>query len=127
MKRNFLIVEDEPSARILIRKVLEGSSIEIGDIYEAENGEKGILALEKHKIDVMLVDIYMPVMDGIEMLEFARDHPAYKDIPAIVVSMENDEDRINAIVRSGLSFVHKPFTKELLEKEILKLTDDQYV
>ena len=126
MKRNFLIVEDEPVARIMIKKVLQESDIELGEIYEAENGEVGIMVLEKNQVDVMLVDIYMPVMDGIEMLEFARDHPAFKDIPAIVVSMENDEDRINAIVRSGLSFVHKPFTKELLEKEILKLTDDHY-
>lgn len=122
MKRNFLIVEDEPAARIMIKKVLQESDIELGEIYEAENGEKGILALEKYQVDVMLVDIYMPVMDGIEMLEFARDHPAYKDIPAIVVSMENDEKRIDAIVRKGLGFVHKPFTKDLLEKEIVKRT-----
>ncbi len=122
MKRNFLIVEDEPVARIMIKKVLQESDIELGEIYEAENGEVGIMVLEKNQVDVMLVDIYMPVMDGIEMLEFARDHPAYKDIPAIVVSMENDEKRIDAIVRKGLGFVHKPFTKDLLEKEIVKTT-----
>ncbi len=125
MTKNFLIVEDDPTARVLIRKVLEESTIEIGTVYEAENGEEGLKALDKYNIDVMLVDIYMPVMDGIEMLDYARDHPEHKNIPAIVISMENDEKRIEAIIRKGFGFVHKPFTKDLLKDEIVKLTGKQ--
>lgn len=120
MKNNYLIVEDEPTMRLLIRKVLKESGLEIGHIYEANNGQEGLEALEKYNIDTMLVDIYMPVMDGMELLDYTRDHPKFKEIPAIIISTENDEKRIDAIVRKGLGFVHKPFTKELLKEQILK-------
>lgn len=120
MKRNFLIVEDEPIMRLLIKKILFESGLEYGDIYEAKNGKEGIYMLKKYNIDFILVDIYMPVMDGMEMLNYVMDHPDYKSIPAIVISTENNENRIDAIVRRGIGFVHKPLTKELLKDEIIK-------
>lgn len=122
MKRNVLIVEDDPSMRIVIKRTLVNSSLDIGEIYEAENGKEGLEMLEKYKIDILLVDIYMPVMDGLEMLDYASDHPDFRDIPAVVISTENDEKRIDAIVRKGMGFVHKPFTKDLLEGQLLKFT-----
>lgn len=122
MKINVLIVEDDPAMRVVIKQILKASSLEVGIIYEAENGKKGLEMLEQHDIDILLVDIYMPVMDGLEMLDYARDHPDFKDIPAVVISTENDERRIDAIVRKGLGFVHKPFTRDLLEDHLLKIT-----
>ena len=124
MKRNFLIVEDEPTMRLLIKKVLFESGLEYGEIYEAENGKEGIEILKKHTINFMLVDIYMPVMDGMEMLDYVMDHPDFRDIPAIVISTENDENRIDAIVRRGIGFVHKPLTKELLKDQIIKFMEE---
>lgn len=123
MKRNFLIVEDEPTMRLLIKKVLFESGLEYGEIYEADNGKEGLEVLKKHSIDFILVDIYMPVMDGMEMLDYVMDHPDFRDIPAIVISTENDDNRIDAIVRRGIGFVHKPLTKELLKDQIVKYTD----
>lgn len=118
MKRNVLIVEDDPTMRVVIRKTLVESSIEVGDIFEAGNGKEGLEMLEKHSIDLMLVDIYMPIMDGMEMLDYAADNPDFRDIPAVVVSTENDEKRIDAILRRGMGFVHKEFTTTLLEEQI---------
>lgn len=123
MKRNFLIVEDEPTMRLLIKKVLLESGLEYGEIYEAENGKEGLEVLKKHPVDFILVDIYMPVMDGMEMLDYLMDHPDYRDIPAIVISTENDDNRIDAIVRRGIGFVHKPLTKDLLKDQIVKYMD----
>jgi len=120
MKHNVLIVEDDPTMRVVIRRTLMESSIDLGEIFEAENGKEGLEMLEKHSIDLMLVDIYMPVMDGMEMLDYAADNPDYRDIPAVVVSTENDEKRIDAILRRGMGFVHKEFTTSLLEEQILK-------
>ena len=123
MKRNFLIVEDEPTMRLLIKKVLFESGLDYGEIYEAENGKEGLEVLKQHKIDFILVDIYMPVMDGMEMLDYVMDHPEFRDIPSIVISTENDENRIDAIVRRGIGFVHKPLTKDLLKDQIIKYTE----
>jgi two-component system chemotaxis response regulator CheY len=122
MKMNVLIVEDELPMRILIKKVLYESKIRIGEIFEAENGEEGLKKFSENRVDLLLVDIYMPLMDGIEMLEHLHADSEEKEIPVVVVSTESDEDRIDAIVKRGIGFVHKPFTKRLLEEEILKQT-----
>lgn len=123
MKINILIVEDDPAMRVVLRSTVlsAGLDVEVAEIFEAENGKEGLEVLEKEKIDMMLVDIYMPVMDGLEMLDYARDHPDFADIPAIVVSSENDEDRIDAILRQGLGFVHKPLTHLLLKDKISEM------
>lgn len=120
MKRNVLIVEDDPTMRVVIKRTLMESKLDLGEIFEAENGKLGLEMLGKHEIHLMLVDIYMPVMDGMEMLDCAAGIPEFRDIPAVVVSTENDEKRIEAIIRRGMGFVHKEFTTSLLEKQILK-------
>lgn len=121
MKLNVLIVEDEKIIRLVIKKTLVESDLNIGKIFEAENGKEGLEVMNNHKVDLLLVDIYMPVMDGLEMLDHVMSRPDLKKIPAIVVSTENDENRIDAIIRKGLGFVHKPFTNILLKDEIKKL------
>lgn len=125
MKINVLIVEDDATMRVVLKNTVLSieAEVQIGEIYEAENGEEGIAALKEHHVDLMLVDIYMPVMDGMDMLDHVYDHPDFDDIPAIVVSTENDEERIDAILRKGLGFVPKPLTHKLLEVEIKKIIE----
>jgi two-component system, chemotaxis family, chemotaxis protein CheY len=123
MKKNILIVEDDLAMRIIIKKTLIESSVQIDEIYEAGNGKEGLEMLEVYRIDLILVDIYMPVMDGMEMLDNISDHSEFCHIPAIVISTENDEKRIDTIVKNGFGFIHKPFTQDLLEDYILKLEE----
>lgn len=123
MKINVLIVEDDAAMRVVIKNTLLSveMDIEVVDIYEAENGREGIKVLEQHDVDLMLVDIYMPVMDGLDMLDYVHDHPDFQHIPAIVVSTENDDKRIDAILRKGLGFVPKPLTHVLLKDKIVNM------
>jgi len=128
MEINVLIVEDDAAMRVVLKNTVQSvdMDITIGEIYEAENGQEGIEALkEKEQIDLMLVDIYMPVMDGLDMLDYVHDHPDFNHIPAIVVSTENDEDRIDAILRQGLGFVPKPLTHVLLKDQIVSMVGDE--
>jgi two-component system, chemotaxis family, chemotaxis protein CheY len=119
-KINVLIVEDDPAMRVILRQTLLNCGIEIGDVFEAKNGKEGLERLTQHQVDLMLVDIYMPVMDGLEMLEEVRDAPELKDIPAIVVSSESSEQRIDAIMKDGVGFIHKPLTHKLLKGEVMR-------
>ncbi|PAU94630.1 two-component system response regulator [Aliifodinibius salipaludis] len=124
MKINVLIVEDDAAMRVVLKNTVQSveMDIEIENIYEAENGKEGIKALKDNEsIDLMLVDIYMPVMDGLDMLDYVHDHPDFQHIPAIVVSTENDEERIDAILRQGLGFVPKPLTHVLLKDQIVSM------
>ncbi|HBQ59434.1 MAG TPA: response regulator [Balneolaceae bacterium] len=119
-KINVLIVEDDPAMRVVLRSTVLSAEldVEVNEIYEAENGKVGLEVLGEKKVDLMLVDIYMPVMDGMEMLDYTYDHPEWSKIPAIVVSTESDEDRIDAIQRKGMGFVHKPLTHLYLKDKI---------
>lgn len=123
MKINILIVEDDPTMRVVIENTVLSADlgVEIGEIFEAENGEEGIEVLKQKDVHLMLVDIYMPVMDGLEMLDYTYDHPDFKDIPAVVISTENDESRIDALLRKGLGFVHKPLTHLFLKDQVKKI------
>lgn len=123
MKINVLIVEDDAAMRVVLRSTVLSAEldVEIGEIFEAENGKVGIEVLNREQIDLMLVDIYMPVMDGMEMLDYTYDHPEFSVIPAIVVSTDNDEDRVDALMRKGMGFVHKPLTHLLLKDQIKKM------
>jgi len=128
MKINVLIVEDDAAMRVVLRSIVLSAKldIEIGEVFEAENGKVRIEILNREHIDLMLVDIYMPVMDGMEMLDYTYDHPDFSDIPAIVVSTDNDEERVDALMRKGMGFVHKPLTHLLLKDQITKMLKNSY-
>jgi len=128
MKINVLIVEDDAAMRVVLRSIVLSAKldVEICEVFEAENGKVGIEILKREQVDLMLVDIYMPVMDGMEMLDYTYDHPDFSDIPAIVVSTDNDEERVDALMRKGMGFVHKPLTHLLLKDQITKMLKNSY-
>jgi len=128
MKINVLIVEDDAAMRVVLRSIVLSAKldVEICEVFEAENGKVGIEILKREQVDLMLVDIYMPVMDGMEMLDYTYDHPDFSDIPAIVVSTDNDEERVDALMRKGMGFVHKPLTHLLLKDQIKKMLKNNY-
>jgi len=128
MKINVLIVEDDAAMRVVLRSIVLSANldVEIGEVFEAENGKVGIDILKREQVDLMLVDIYMPVMDGMELLDYTYDHPDFSDIPAIVVSTDNDEERVDALMRKGMGFVHKPLTHLLLKDQITKMLKNSY-
>lgn len=69
---------------------------------------------------IFLIDVNMPVMDGMEMLERVRTNPEYVDLPILIVSTESNPERIQIIQKMNAGFVHKPFTPEVLRERILE-------
>lgn len=127
---NVLIVEDDPAMRVFIRATLLNSSLNVECIYEAANGEIAYNVLGNCKIDLILSDVNMPVMDGIEFLKKAQNHPEYRDIPAVVITTENDQKLLTMLAYWGHGYVQKPFRLNSLENQINKLqrkTREYYV
>lgn len=122
MALNILVVDDSSVMRSIIIKTLKLSGIPLGDIWEAENGEKGLQLLREKWIDMALVDIHMPVMDGEEMIRRLRENDQYANLPVIVISSESDPDKIEMIHRKGATFIHKPFKPETLKEVIVAIT-----
>ena len=94
----------------------------MGEIHEAANGQEGLQVLEHHWIDLALVDMNMPVMNGEEMLDRVRQNPETSDLPVVVISTQGSDTRIDTLRRKGVGFVHKPFTPEILRETILGIT-----
>jgi two-component system chemotaxis response regulator CheY len=122
MALNVLVTDDSAVMRAMIIKTLRLSGLPLGDIHQAANGAEGLEALDSNWIDLALVDINMPVMDGEEMIDRLRRNPDTSDLPVVVVSTESSETRINLLERKGAIFVHKPFTPEALRKTIMQMT-----
>jgi two-component system chemotaxis response regulator CheY len=126
MALNILVVDDSSVMRSIIIKTLKLTGLPLGDIWEAENGEKGLRLLQDKWIDLALIDIHMPVMDGEEMIRHLRENDQYATLPVIVVSSESDPSKIEMVLRQGATFIHKPFKPEILKEVIIDVTGVNY-
>lgn len=120
MAINILVVDDSAVMRSMIKKTILNSGVEVGEIYEADNGQAGLEVLATEWLDILFIDVNMPVMDGMEMLEKVRENPEYVDLPILIVSTESNPERIEIIQKMNAGFVHKPFTPEVLRERILE-------
>jgi two-component system, chemotaxis family, chemotaxis protein CheY len=130
MAFNLLIVDDSAVMRAMVTRVARMSGVPVGEIFEASNGEEGLRAVREQWVDLVLLDVNMPVMNGEEMLRRLRAEPETAALPVIIVSTESSETRVHALEELGVSFVHKPFAPETLRDTILRVTgvtpDDEY-
>lgn len=122
MAFNVLIVDDSAVMRAMIARVVRLSGVPLGEFFEASNGAEGLAALQQHWVDLVLLDINMPVMNGEEMLRRLRAEPETASLPVIVVSTEGSEARVQALAAMQVAFVHKPFKPEELRETILRVT-----
>jgi two-component system chemotaxis response regulator CheY len=120
MALNILVVDDSSVMRAIIIKTLRLSQLPLGEVLEAPNGQEALKVLDGKWIDLALVDINMPVMDGEEMIDRLRQNPVTEDLPIIIISTEGSETRKELLMQKGAGFVHKPFTPETLRDTILK-------
>jgi two-component system, chemotaxis family, chemotaxis protein CheY len=122
MAFNVLVVDDSAVMRQMVVRTLRMSGLPLGTVHEAANGEEGLFLLQEHWVDLLLLDINMPVMDGEEMLRRVRAHPETAEMAVIVVSTEGSETRLAALQELGASIVHKPFAPETLRDVVLRVT-----
>ena len=113
MSLNVLIVDDSEVMRKIIRRTVNLSGFEIGMVFEAEDGEKALGMLHENWIDVVISDINMPVMNGVELLKKMKTIDSLSDIPVIIVSTEGRSERVEGILKLGAAgFITKPFKPE---------------
>lgn len=122
MAYNVLIVDDSPAMRSFVHRVLELSGLEIGRCAQAENGKAALDFLREEWVDLVLTDINMPVMDGLEFLRNIEADNSLRMIPVVVVSTDKTENREQQMLKLGAKgYVKKPFLPETLRAEIEKV------
>lgn len=125
MPLNVLIVDDSDVIRAMIARTLKLASIPLGEVLHASNGHEALLILDESWVDLVLADINMPVMDGVEMLDRLRRVPETADLPVIIVSTEGANDRLAELERKGVSaWVRKPFTPEEIRDVVKAISSD---
>ena len=112
---NILVVEDSPTMRQLISFAIK--RIPDSHIIEATDGVDALKKMSSDKIDLILADINMPVMDGLKLVSLVRGNPVFKNIPIIIITTEGaEEDRKRALSIGANAYLTKPIhTQELIK------------
>src|SRR5581483_7977162 len=121
MRNKILTVDDSKTVRIIVRKAFKGFDC---DIIEAGNGVEGLAVAAKDMPDLILLDVTMPVMDGVEMLTRLKADPQLKAIPVIMLTAEGGRDNVVKIAKIGVrDYLVKPFKEEVLVEKCSRVID----
>lgn len=124
MAKKILIVEDEPGIMLGIKDEFESEGYEV---YTAENGEDGLAKVSRHKPDLLILDIMMPVLDGYEVCKRLRMQG--DTTPIIMLTVKDKEiDKILGLELGADDYVTKPFSlRELLAraKAVFRRTEER--
>ena len=114
-----LIVDDSPVMRRLIARALGIAGLPIAEVYEAADGLAALHCLWKHPIDLLLCDLHMPEMGGLELLRVLSESGIVKRVPTIVVSSNHGEaPNAEALALGVRAYVHKPFQPERIGRVV---------
>jgi two-component system chemotaxis response regulator CheY len=112
--------------RSFIRRVMQLSGFELGECWEASNGEEALSQLQAHDVDVILTDINMPKMNGEELLRRLEQEGTLRKVPALVISTDATKNRILRMLSLGAEgYMTKPFSPESLREELERILGDR--
>lgn len=121
MRYKILTVDDSKTVRIIVRKAFKSYDC---DILEAGNGVEGLAVAAKELPDLILLDVTMPVMDGVEMLTKLKSDPALKAIPVMMLTAEGGRDHVLKIAKIGVrDYLVKPFKEDVLIEKSGRIID----
>jgi len=114
---NVLIVDDSSTMRKIISRSLRQAGLAVDEIYEAADGLEGLSALANNKVNLILSDINMPNMDGLEFIRQVRANGS--EVPIVMITTEGGEDLLRDAIKDGASdSIKKPFTPDQLNDKL---------
>lgn len=119
MPKKILSVDDSKTVRLIVRKAMKPYDT---IVCEAQNGEEGLTVARAEKPDMILLDVTMPVMDGVEMLTRLKADPELKQIPVMMLTAEAGRENILKIAKIGVrDYIVKPFTEQVLVEKLSRI------
>ena len=114
-----LIVDDSAAIRKILRRVLLQAGIPLGQVYEAGDGLEAVAGLKQQKVQLILSDINMPNMDGLQLLGALKGNQEWKNIPVIMITTEGSQAKVLEAVQLGAAgYVRKPFTAAQIKEKL---------
>ena len=118
--KRVLVVEDSPAMRQLIRFAL--NKVEGLEVLEANDGVDGLSKLTGKKFDLLIVDINMPIMDGLKLIDMVRKNAEHKDVPILIITTESaEEDRQRAMALGVNEYLTKPVQSQQIVESAKQL------
>lgn len=122
MASNVLIVDDSAAIRKILARVLQQTEVVTGSIYEAGDGLQALEVLRQNAVALVLSDINMPNMDGIEFLKEMRANGEWARVPVVMITTEGSQAKVLEAVQAGASgYVRKPFTADQIKEKLASL------
>ncbi|MGA2120037.1 MAG: response regulator [Bryobacteraceae bacterium] len=124
MEAEILVVDDSAAIRKILQRVLRQTGMAIGTIMEAGDGEEALAVLKTHKVHLVLTDINMPKMDGLQFLGRMKENANWEAIPVVMITTEGGETKVAEAVRLGAAgYVRKPFTADQIKEKLAGLLE----
>ena len=118
-----LIIDDDTTIQTILQRILKNKFD--FTIYRAINGQEGLQVLDQSNPDFVLLDISMPIMNGIEFLQKIRQDERYKTLPVVVISANNDREAITSTIDLGITdYILKPIDINLTISKIKMVIDN---
>ncbi|UWZ82929.1 response regulator [Occallatibacter riparius] len=117
-----LIVDDSSVMRKIVERALRQAGLDSMHVYEAGNGAEGLEILRSSTVDLILSDINMPAMDGLEFLRQIKDQKLAQGVPVVMITTESSEEHVKQAIAAGArGYIRKPFTPEQVKERVLPL------
>ena len=115
-----LIVDDSSVMRKIVERSLLQAGLELAQVYQAGNGAEALTLLRETQVDLILCDINMPVMDGLEFIKQLSGIDKAKGVPVIMITTEGSESHVvQALACGARGYIRKPFTPEQVKEQLL--------
>ena len=122
MALDVLIVDDSAAIRKILQRVLRQTDILFGEVHEAGDGLEALEVLKNKKVGLILSDINMPNMDGIQFLGQVKANMDWKSVPVVMITTEGSQAKVMEAVELGASgYVRKPFTADQIKEKLTGL------
>ena len=114
-----LIVDDSAAIRKILQRVLRQTDLPLGVIHEAGDGAEAVGLLNSRSVGLVLSDINMPRMDGLELLARIKEMAHMKHVPVIMITTEGGQGKVMEAVQLGATgYVRKPFTADQIKEKL---------
>ena len=122
MSLDVLIVDDSAAIRKILQRMLGQTGVTLGKVVEAGDGLEALERLKTQPVNLILSDINMPNMDGIQLLTELKSKAESKNIPVIMITTEGGEAKVMEALSLGASgYVRKPFTSDQIKEKLVGL------
>jgi len=119
-----LIVDDSSVMRKIVERSLRQAGLGIAQIYEASNGAEALASVAQNKVDLILCDINMPVMDGLEFVKRLAGVENAKGVPVVMITTEGSEGHVVQALSAGArGYIRKPFTPDQVKEHVLPVLE----